>query len=138
MILTPHKDVMPFGPSLDINYSIQRFSLHALFTCEYFLPKEGMTQKYNKTLNLGGGIGFELFPQEENDRNVFEVRASVTAGLGSNDFKNTSYRLGLEWHRRPKRRCLVPTVGVGYNMKDFSKSGKPFYHGMYLSLGLRF
>ena len=138
MISTPHKDVMPFGPVLDINYSIRRFSIHALFSGEYFLPKEGMTKKYNKTLNLGGGVGFELFPRDENNRNVFEVRASVAAGLGSDDFKNTSYRLGLEWHSRPKRRCLVPTVGVGYNVKDFSKSGVPTYHGMYLSLGLRF
>ena len=138
MISTPHKDVMPFGPELDINYSIRRFSIHALLTGEYILPKEGMTQKYNKTLNLGGGIGFELFPREENVRSVFELRTSVTAGLGSNDFKNTSYRLGLEWFSRPKRRCLVPTVGVGYNMKVFSKSGIPTYHGMYLSFGLRF
>lgn len=138
MFSTPHNQMMPFGEIIDVNYSISRFSIHALLTSEYFIPKEGLTKNYNKTLNLGGGIGFELFPREEHDRNVFEARASVSAGLESNDFKNTSYRIGLEWHRYTSKRCLVPTIGVGYSMKDFVKSGIPNYHGMYLSLGLRF
>lgn len=135
---TPYKHVLPFGAYFDLNYSIKRFSIHALIEGSYFLPKEGVTSNYNKTFNLGGGVGFELFPQEENDRNAFEARAYVSRSLGSADFRNTAYKVGIYWLAKPKQRCLAPIIGVGYDLRSFSNKDINTYHGMYVSIGFRF
>ncbi len=137
-ISTPYKGNLPFGSALELNYKVRRFSIHALFEGSYFLPKESITKDYNKTCNLGGGVGFELFPADENDRNVFEVRASVTRSIGSADYRNTAYKVGLQWLVSPRKRGLAPTVGVGYCFRDFSVKDLNSYSGMYVSLGIRF
>lgn len=138
MTSTPYKHVLPFGAYFDINYSIKRFSIHALIEGSYFLPKEGVTSNYNKTINLGGGVGFELFPRDENDKSVFEVRASVTRSLGSSDFRNTDYKVGIYWLAKPKQRCLAPIIGAGYSLNSFSNNNLHSYNGMFVSLGFRF
>ena len=48
------KDKMtPFGASVDLNYSLtNRFSLYALSEATYFIPKDGMTHKYNQAKTL--------------------------------------------------------------------------------------
>ncbi len=135
---TPYKGSLPFSSVLDLNYKIKRFSLHALIDGTYFLPKENMTKNYNKTFNLGGGIGFELFPEKENERNVFEVRASVTRSLGSSEYRNTAYKIGLQWLVRPYKRCLTPSIGVGYCLRSFSAKELSTYNGLYVTLGIRF
>ena len=135
---TPYKSIMPLSTLIDLNYSIKRFSIHALIDGNYFLPKEGMTKNYNKTVNLGGGIGFELFPQEKKDRSVYEIRASVTRSLGSADYKNTAYKVGIHLFGKSKKRNITPSIGAGYCLRSFSDKDFHTYSGMYLSLGLRF
>ena len=88
-VSTPYKGNLPFEQTLDVNYAIKRFSIHALCSSNFILPKDGETKDYNRTVNLGGGVGFELFPRDINDRNTFEARATVTTSLGYNNFKNT-------------------------------------------------
>ena len=135
---SPYKGILPFGTVLDVNYGIKRFSIHALMEGTYFLPKENITKNYNKTANLGGGIGFEIFPQDISYKSVFEVRASVTRSLGSMDYRHTAYKVGINWLAKPQKRCLTPTIGVGYCLRSFSDKNIHTYNGMYLSLGLRF
>ncbi|MDE5811938.1 MAG: hypothetical protein K2H61_06520, partial [Muribaculaceae bacterium] len=115
-----------------------RFSIHALCSSNFILPKHGETKYYNRTVNIGGGVGFELFPRDINDRNIFEARATVTTSLGSNNIKNTSYRIGINWYTHGLTKRLSPIIGVGYNIKTFANSNTHTYHGMYLSFGVRF
>lgn len=135
---TPYKSILPFGTVLDVNYGIKRFSIHALMEGTYFLPKENITKNYNQTANLGGGVGFELFPRDVIDRNVFEVRASVTRSLGSADYRHTAYKIGLNWLANPQKRSLTPVIGVGYCLRSFSNKDFHTYNGLYVSLGIRF
>ena len=137
-VSTPYKGSLPFEQTLDVNYAIKRFSIHALCSSNFILPKDGKTKDYNRTVNLGGGVGFELFPRDINDRNIFEARATVTTSLKSNNFKNTSYRIGINWYTHGAAKRLSPIIGVGYNIKTFANSSTHTYHGMYLSFGIRF
>lgn len=137
-VSTPYKGVLPFEQTLDVNYAIKRFSIHALCSSNFILPKDGETKDYNRTVNLGGGVGFELFPRDINDRNILEARATVTTSLGCNNFKNTSYRIGINWYTHGSTKRLSPIIGVGYNVKTFANSNTHTYHGMYLSFGVRF
>lgn len=137
-VSTPYKGILPFEQTLDVNYAIKRFSIHALCSSNFILPKDGETKGYNRTVNLGGGVGFELFPRDINDRNIFEARATVTTSLGSNNFKNTSYKIGINWYTHGSTKRLSPIIGVGYNIKTFANSNTHTYHGMYLSFGVRF
>ena len=135
---TPYKGIMSFGPEIDLNYGFRRFSIHAIAATDYFIPKESVTKNYNSVFNLGGGVGFELFPRQADDRNVFEARFSVTTSIGSGAYTNTSYKIGIDWHLWSSSRGLTPTVGIGYNLKDFPKPFMPTYHGGYLTFGIRF
>ena len=129
-VSTPYKGNLPFEQILDVNYAIKRFSIHALCSSNFILPKDGETKDYNRTVNLGGGVGFELFPRDINDRNIFEARATVTTSLGSNNFKNTSYRIGINWYTYGSTKRLSPIIGVGYNIKTFANSRPATYGGM--------
>lgn len=136
---TSKDGLMPFGATVDLNYTFGKsFSIHAVSEATYFHPKKGMTSDYNKAFNLGGGIGYAFSPATENCSSVFEARASVTASVGSSDFKNTAYQIGLYWYRGTDNRKVVPVVGVGYSARDFSQKALPTYHGAFLSFGLRF
>lgn len=135
---TPNKGIMPFGTEIDLNYGIRRFSIHAISAANFFHPKDGQCKNYNRAVNLGGGLGFELFSRDESNSNVFEIRASVTTTVGSAEYKNTAYKIGLEWYKASSKRKINPVVGVGYCLRDFSGNGKPSYSGAYLSFGLRF
>ena len=71
------------------------------------------------------------------NNDAFELRASVTSTIGSSDFKNTAYKLGLYWVGNPKSR-FSPVVGVGYSFHDFRTKGLNNYHGLYVSIGYLF
>lgn len=135
---TPHKGLMSFGPEIDLTYSIKRFSIHAILNTDYFIPKESETKNYNKAMNLGGGMGFELFPRKTNDSNTFEARASVTSSVGSGDFKNTAFKIGINWHLSGSKHRLSPTIGLGYCLRTFHDPHLSTYHGGFLSFGIRF
>ncbi|MDO4335926.1 MAG: hypothetical protein Q4C37_08900 [Bacteroidales bacterium] len=135
---TPYKGLIPFGAEIDLNYGFKRFSIHAVANEDYFIPKESVTKNYNRVFNLGGGVGFELFPRKANDHSVFEARLSVTTSIGSGAYTNTSYKIGIDWHAWRSSIGITPTIGIGYNLKDFSKSFMPTYHGGYLTFGIRF
>ena len=137
--VTPSKDIMPFDATFDLNYTFgNKFSLHAIASTSYFIPKEGSTSDYNHATNLGGGIGYIFLPQKNDNLGDVEIRATVTASVGSSDFKNTSYKIGIHWYGHSERHSLVPTVGIGYSFKDFSKKNMPNTNGAYFTLGLRF
>ena len=137
--VTPCKDILPFEVNFDLNYTFaKRFSLHAITSTSYFLPKEGITSDYNRATNVGGGIGCIFFPQKNDNLGDFELRTSVTTSVGSSDFKNTSYNIGIHWCGHSERHSLVPTVGIGYSYKDFSQKNMPNTNGAYFTLGLRF
>lgn len=135
---TPHKELMSFGPEIDLNYAIKRFSFHAILNTDYFIPKESETKDYNKVINLGGGVGFELFPRKTHDLNIFEARTSLTTSVGSGNFKNTAFKIGLNWHLSGSKRRLSPTIGLGYCLRNFHDTHLSTYHGGFLSFGIRF
>lgn len=134
----PYKGLMSFGPEIDLTYSIKRFSIHAILNTDYFIPKESETKNYNKAMNLGGGMGFELFPRKTNASNTFEARASVTSSVGSGNFKNTAFKIGINWHLSGSKRRLSPTIGLGYCLRNFHDAYLSTYHGGFLSFGIRF
>lgn len=136
---TPSKGLMPFGANIDLNYTfVKNLALHAVVETSYFIPKEGVTSKYNKANNLGGGLSYTLFPQINDNLGDFELRASVTTSVGSSDFKNTAFNVGVNWHSHTDYHKLVPVIGVGYAFKDFSAKGMSNYNGAYLTVGVRF
>ena len=102
------------------------------------MPKNGATNDYNRATNLGGGLGYVFLPEKNDQLGDFELRAFVTTSVGSSDFKNTSYNVGVHWFGHTEKHRLVPTVGVGYTLRDFSAKGMKNINGAYLSLGLRF
>ena len=129
---------MPFMANLDLSYDILRnVSIHAVSQVSYYMPKNGSTMKHNKETSLGGGVACVLFPSEKSIKGDFEARASVTATVGSSDFKNTAYSIGLYWHGDTRKWNLTPVIGVGYTLRDFSKKGMDNYQGMFVSIGVR-
>lgn len=137
--VTPNKDIMPLDATFDLNYTFgNKFSLHAIASTSYFIPKEGSTSDYNHATNLGGGIGYIFLPQKSDNLGDFEIRATVTASVGSSVFKNTSYKIGVHWYGHSAKHRLVPTVGVGYNFKNFYNKDMSNTSGAYFTLGLRF
>ena len=139
VVSTPHKGITPVGATLDLNYTFGRkLSVHAIAEGAMFVPKEGTTFDYNRTCNLGGGIGYTFWPENGEHRGDFEVRASVTASVGHADFKHTGYNVGINWYGHAEGHKVVPMVSVGYSYKHFSNAALPEYHGMYATLGVRF
>lgn len=129
---TAKDKTMPFEVNVDLNYSLtSRFSVHALAEASFFVPKDGATHDYNKAANLGGGVGYVLFPATGDSKDVFEVRATAAANVGSSDFKHTSYKLGLYWLNDKMK------VGIGYSLRDFSSKGFDTYHGAFATIGFR-
>jgi len=136
---TACKNIMPIDVNIDLNYTFaKKFSLHVTTQTSYFLPEDGITTNYNRATNLGGGLGYVFLPQKNDNWGDFELRAFMTTSVGSSDFKNTSYNIGVHWYGHTEKHRLVPTVGVGYNFKNFSNKDAANYHGAYFSLGLRF
>lgn len=87
-INTPHKGLMPMGAVIDLNYAIKRFSIHAIATTDFFIPKEGSSTNYNKVTNLGGGIGFELLPREEGLNNIYYLLHGSHSEISECELKN--------------------------------------------------
>lgn len=133
-----HKQLMSFGMKMDLNYNLGKvFSIHAIGQADYFVPKNGMTADYNKAINIGGGVGFKLFPKLK-DFNTFELRADVTTTVNSTDLKNTTYSAGIYWYGERCKRGISPVIGIGYKFRDYRNEGFSNYSGYYVSLGLRF
>ena len=136
---TSYHKMMPMGAVADLGYYINRFSLHAVAQGDYFLPKEGNTYKYNNASNIGGGLGFVLFPENSDNLGIMELRALMTTSVsGSKSMENNSYKVGLYWYGSSKSRKAVPLVSLGYTIKNFHSNGVPTYRGAYVSLGVRF
>lgn len=133
-----HK-VIPVSMVADIGYYVNRFSLHAAAQSDYFMPKEGSTYKYNKASNVGGGLGFVLFPDNGDGLGTMELRALMTTSVGgSSTVGNNSYKVGIYWYGGAKFLKMMPLVSVGYTVKNFHTSSMPTYRGAYVSLGVRF
>ena len=124
-----HKQLMPFGMKMDLNYNLGKvFSIHAIGQADYFVPKNGMTADYNKASNIGGGVGFKLFPKLK-DFNTFELRADVTTTVNSTDLKNTTYSAGIYWYGE---RSISPVIGIGYKFRDYRNEGFSNYSRYYV------
>lgn len=134
---TPCHKTIPFGANIDLSYSIKRFSLHIVTNTDYHIQKDGMSNNYNKATNLGGGIGYMFLPYGDNKSGGFEARAIVTTSLKSYDFKNTSYKIGINWIGSSDKRKVVPVVGIGFKFTDYSTNLQS-YKGGYFSFGIRF
>jgi hypothetical protein len=137
---TRSHQVQPFDAVIDLNYHFtDRFSIRAVGTADYFLPKNDVTNKYNYTFNLGGGIGYAFLPIEPSDYFVYEARAFVTTSLNNSLYKNTSYNIGLYLYGNSTvKHRIVPLIGIGYSFKDYKSASLSSYSGAYLTLGLRF
>lgn len=134
---TPKDDVLPIGLNFNLSYSLtNRFSVQGLSDATYFIPKDGSIYDYNKSVNVGGGIGYILLPSTEKERSTFELRASFTTTVGHSDFKNTSYKLGLYWMGNQNRR-FTPVIGAGYSFRHFKGNDLNNFHGAYVSIGCR-
>lgn len=129
---------IPFGASLDCSYNIGRFSIHAVANADYFHPKDGQTSDFNRSRNLGGGLGFAIFPKDDTNFGTFELRTLVTTSVGSSNYNNTNYKAGIYWYSNSKERKVLPMVSVGYTFKDFRSKELSSYQGVYMSFGIRF
>lgn len=136
---TPYNNIMPIDVNVDLNYTFAKmFSLHAIAQTTYFLPKDGIASNYNRATNLGGGFGYVFLPQKNDQLGDFELCTFVTSSVGSSDFKNTSYNVGIHWYGHSEKHRLIPIVGAGYNFKNISSMDLSNYNGAYFFLGLRF
>lgn len=138
---TPTHSLMPIDIPVSMVYQFTpRFSAQLLSRAQYFLPKDGMTDKYNYAYGLGGGIGFAPFPIDSKEFGTYEIRANFTASIGNSDYKNMGYGIGLNWrgNTRGPRRCLVPLLGIEYRVHDFNLDGMKTSMGFYLTFGMRF
>ncbi len=137
---SPQKKIMPFGAVADVNYSLSsRFLLHAVAQGDYFHPKNGLTVDYNKTLNLGGGVGYVLNLSEDGSNSTLEARAFVTSSVSGKDaVRNTAYNAGIYWYGKHSQRGIGTVLGLGLSVRDFHKDGVPTYVGGYLSFGINF
>ena len=133
------KEMMAFGPKIDLNYCFaQRLTLHAVAQYNCFLPKNGEVKDQNQTFNLGGGLSFVLFPEQDDGLGIFELRALATAGVSGDAYKHTAYEFGMCWYLHNKKHFIQPVIGVGYKMYDFSGSGHSTFHSGFVSFGIRF
>ncbi len=140
-VCAPSQSMMPTDITFSALYQITpRFSAHIITTGQYFVPKEGVTSKYNHAFGLGGGIGFAPLPIDPSDIGVYEIRANMTAPVGSSNYKNMGYGLGIYWRGNVNgaHRRLVPLVGVEYRVHDFKNEGLKTFMGFYATFGLRF
>lgn len=129
--------VMPVGANIDLNYDItNRLSVHALMKADNFIPKEGVTDKYNKALGLGGGLGYVLCPALSCGH--YEARASFTSSVGSGLYNHNAVDAGLYWVGKSEAKSFAPVVGVGFTHRNFRLGGLKSYNGLTVSLGLRF
>lgn len=136
---TPNNIIMPIDVNVDLNYTFaKKFSLHAIAQTTYFLPKDGIASNYNRATNLGGGFGYVFLPQKNDQLGDFELCTFVTSSVGSPDFKNTSYNVGIHWYGHSEKHRLIPIVGADYNFKNISSKDLSNYNGAYFFLGLRF
>ena len=140
-VCSPASSLMPTDLSIGLVYQFTpRFSAQILSSGQYFVPKNGMTNKYNYAFGLGGGIGFSPFPIDPNAFGVYEIRASFTAPISNSDYKNMGYGIGIYWRGNTNnyRHKLVPLVGVEYRIHDFDANGLKSFNGFYATFGLRF
>lgn len=136
---TKHKQIQPYEAAVDINYSLTpRLSIHAIGEFDNIVPKNGITDDYNNSFSLGGGIGYVISPADKKDPSIFELRAAVTSVTSSGMTKHTTYRAGLYYYCPRRILNIQPLVGVGYMAKDFRADGMKTYHGAFLSIGVRF
>lgn len=140
-ICAPAQSMIPEDITISALYQISpRFSAQILTAGQYFIPKEGMTNKYNHAFGLGGGIGFSPFPIEPGDFGIYEIRVNMTAPIGNSDYKNMGYGLGMYWRGNVQatHRRIVPLAGVEYRIHDFITEGFNTFKGFYATFGLRF
>lgn len=138
---TPSNKTTPFLMDINLDYQItKRLSVRGILEKDFMIPKDGGVKDYNSSLNLGGGLGYSLFPVKDDDKDVLEARASFTTSVDGKIYKNNSFDVGLYWYGRNKSRLhwFQPIVGVGYKFMDFREKGLKNYNGAFVTLGIRF
>lgn len=134
---TRNNQLLPFSCAISPVYQINQIvSVSLTAQGQYFLPKEGLTKDYNYNFGLGGGIGVKLFTLNYKEPSLIEARVSYLSSVSNKDFKNNKYDVGLYWRPQCQGHSLVPVVGVGYTITDFSSFDTT--KGLYCSFGLRF
>lgn len=134
---TRNNQLLPFSCAISPVYQINQIvSVSLTAQGQYFLPKEGLTKDYNYNFGLGGGIGVKLFTLNYKEPSLIEARVSYLSSVSNKDFKNNKYDVGLYWRPQCQGHSLVPVVGVGYTITDFSNFDTT--KGLYCSFGLRF
>lgn len=134
----PQKRLFPMGVNIGLSYNLtERLSVQAIGRCESFIPKEAITDDYNKAFNLGGGLGYVLCPDERDGFGSIELRGAVTTTVGHTHFKNTTASIGFYFLTN---HCSLfnPIIGIGFNFRPSRSAVSPNLYFPYLSLGVRF
>lgn len=91
---------------------------------------------YFNAQNLGGGLEY-TFARESfgNGSVLFGARAQMTAGIGSPEWKNTTYDLGLTMHLQPKCGKTNIYFGLGFRHINSHTTGLRDLNGIYGTIG---
>lgn len=136
---TPYKKIMPVEVNINAGYQFtKRFSVQAILATGYMITKNGRVQDYNTYINLGGGMGFVLFPASNKNKNEFTLRATFTSSVNNKGYSGNTYSAGLYWYMRHSRRGIEPIVGAGYRCTNYRLRNEPSYTGAFISFGIRY
>ena len=91
-------------------------------------------QRYTKSANLGGGLGYTLWRTEAMD---VDLRGMVTAAVGDADYKHVAYDAGLRF-RVNTGGALKVNIGVGFRHISSRTVGIGTYNGLFGTIGFGF
>ncbi len=91
-------------------------------------------QRYTKSANLGGGLGYTLF-QDKGEALQLDVRGTVAASVGNADWKHVLYDAALVFR---VGRGIKMDIGVGFRHVSSRTAGIGTYNGFYGTIGFGF
>ena len=109
-------DITPLSVGINLGYRIiPRLAIYARYSGTYGLYDAGEGRDYFKTTNLGGGAEYVLaMDKRKIATDMYSVRAQVSASVGSVDWKNTTYSIGLYSKTKYKNGECGPIIGIGF------------------------
>lgn len=134
-------DVTPVSYSLNIGYNISpKFYVFARMEGLYGLYQKNDIRVYNKSYNLGGGLGYNIWTDNSEcklGKSAFDIRTSITSSVGNADWKNTTYDAGIFFYLK-NGKDFSPIIGLGFRHVTSRTAGLRDYNCIYASVGLKF
>lgn len=133
--------VTPLFAGINLGYHIiPRLHVYARYEGMIGLSNVGDNRAYDKTWNLGGGIGYTFYYMKYKGETTtkWSVRAQVTNSIGSVDWKNTSYSIGVYSQCKSTKFARSPLFGIGFKHINSHTEGIRDYNSLFVCMGLGF